>query len=262
MGLGHYHGLALAHVLLVGEAKATELSKMSGIPSARIYEVLKELGDMGLVRARPGRPIVYTSLSSREIWRALVSVRRQEAKEEIENLEQRGEDLVSAVEKISRGRKKSERSPLVRVIAIGKVTEDETKLLYQQAHTQIMIFTKAFEYLPRVIDELVTASHKKAAIRVQFLDSRKLRAVDSAVQTQMLSLLNTRAPTVEVRFAQDLPLRGTIVDPEGQASAIFHAEEPDVPLFLREACVTRNRGLVRALASFFELSWEKTIASK
>jgi sugar-specific transcriptional regulator TrmB len=257
MGLGYYHALALGHILVVGEAKATDLAKMSGVPSARIYEVLKGLGDMGLVRARPGRPIVYTTLSPREICRALVSVKRQEAKKEIETLVLRSEDLLRAVERPSHGTKKPEHSPLVRVIPVGKVSEDETKFLYKHARKQIMIFTRAFEYLPRVIEEIASASLRRASIRVQLLDSSKLKMSDREVQDRMLALLNAKTPSVGVRFAQDIPLRGTIVDPESKAKAIFHAEELDVPLFVREACVTENKGLVRALASFFELSWEK-----
>jgi hypothetical protein len=123
-------------------------------------------------------------------------------KKEIETLELRSEDLVKAAERIARGTKKAERSPLVRVVPIGKVTEDETKLLYQQARTQIMIFTRAFEYLPRVIDELASANLKKTAIRVQFLDFFKLKTVARGVQRKMLSVLNARAPTVEIRFAR------------------------------------------------------------
>ena len=121
---------------------------------------------------------------------------------------------------------------MVRVVPKGKVTEDEIKLLYQHARTQIMIFTRAFEYLPRVIDELASANLKKT-LRVQFLDFFKLKTVVRGVQRKVLLVLNARTPTVEIRFAQDLPIRGTIVDPEGQAKAIFHAEELYVPLFLR-----------------------------
>ena len=43
MGLNEYQASALAHLMYLGETKATTLSKASGVPNARIYGVLDEL---------------------------------------------------------------------------------------------------------------------------------------------------------------------------------------------------------------------------
>ncbi len=40
MGLNEYQASALAHLMYLGETKATILSKASGVPNARIYGVL------------------------------------------------------------------------------------------------------------------------------------------------------------------------------------------------------------------------------
>ncbi|MFW6109717.1 MAG: helix-turn-helix domain-containing protein, partial [archaeon] len=54
MGLNEYQASALAHLMYLGETKATILSKASGVPNARIYGVLDELSQKGLIIVRPG----------------------------------------------------------------------------------------------------------------------------------------------------------------------------------------------------------------
>lgn len=67
LGLNEYQSSALAHLILLGETKATTLSRVSGVPSARIYGVLDDLVKMGLVVVRPGRPTLYRPRHPREI---------------------------------------------------------------------------------------------------------------------------------------------------------------------------------------------------
>ena len=63
MGLNEYQASALAHLMYLGETKATTISKASGVPNARIYGVLDELSQKGLLIMRPGRPALYAPLS-------------------------------------------------------------------------------------------------------------------------------------------------------------------------------------------------------
>jgi len=58
-GLSRYKSKALVAMIKCGEAKASEISDLSGIPSAKIYSVLDQLTDSGLVEKKPGRPIKY-----------------------------------------------------------------------------------------------------------------------------------------------------------------------------------------------------------
>ena len=63
---------------------------------------------------------------------------------------------------------------------------------------------------------------------------------------------------VNLRFADEVPLRGCIVDPQDMAGALFLVEEPGVPFEFREAAITFNPGLVKALALMFELLWSNS----
>ena len=67
MGLNEYQASTLAHLIYLGETKATNLSKASGVPNARIYGVLDELSQKGLLIVRPGRPALYSPLTPAEI---------------------------------------------------------------------------------------------------------------------------------------------------------------------------------------------------
>jgi len=59
MGLNEYQAPVMFHLLLLEETEATVLSKASGVPSARIYDVLNDLAKMGLLTKKPGRPSLY-----------------------------------------------------------------------------------------------------------------------------------------------------------------------------------------------------------
>ncbi len=100
LGLKEYHAKALANLIELGETKATELSSASGVPKARIYGVLDELADMGLIEKKPGRPTKYLPKSPEDIIKRTIENRRSEAEEEIERIEEMGEKFESEFEEL------------------------------------------------------------------------------------------------------------------------------------------------------------------
>ena len=83
MGLNEYQASALANLMFLGETKATTLSKASGVPNARIYGVLDELSQKGLIIIRPGRPALYAPLTPQEIADALETATREDIRREL-----------------------------------------------------------------------------------------------------------------------------------------------------------------------------------
>ena len=259
MGLNEYQSTALAYLLYLGEAKATILSKVSGIPSARIYGVLDELVRMGLVVSRPGRPTVYSARSPEDIAGALVSLGMKELKERLKVLEEYGKEFVEVARGVYlKGSRVKERPPLLRIVSVGEVSLEETRKLYESAKKEILIITKAFEYFPLVADSLEKAAKRGVRIRVLMVNPDRLTEESRKKQTEVLSMLRSKlGKSVEVRFFEELPLRGCLVDPHEGGKALFLVEEPGVPLFLREAAITYHWNLVKGLAIMFELMWSK-----
>ena len=257
MGLNEYQALALSHLLLVGEAKATAISKASGIPLARIYDVLDELSKMGLVLKRPGRPVIYKSRSPEEIINLLMAMQRENLRRKLALLEDKAKNFLEAATRIYlKGKKVVSSVPLLRIVTVGTASLEETRNLYNAATKEILILSKAMEYFPHVSENLKAAQKRGVSIRIILMNPELMAPDERTVQAKMLKAIKGTLGTSIVRFADDVPIRGSIIDPETGLGAIFLVEDPGVPFFLREAAVTSHRSVVKGLALMFNLVWK------
>lgn len=257
MGLNEYQASALAHLMYLGETKATTLSKSSGVPNARIYGVLNELSEKGLINTRPGRPLLYTPLSPREITEALIADTRAEMRKRLLDVESYTDDLVDAAEGMYLKASSSEqRTPLIRVVRRGDVSEEETRKLYRGAKKEVLISTRAMEYFDTVKDDLIEATTKGVKIKVLMYSRRGLNAEEAEKRDKSItSMKDSLGEAVEIRVTDDVLIRGCVVDPEDDGKALFLVEERGVPGFLREAAITSHPGVVKGLANLFDLKW-------
>lgn len=259
-GLKDYHAHVVSHLLALGEAKAPELSQMSGVPRARIYGVLRELANQGLIEVRPGWPAIYKAKPPDEILRRLILNRRAEMQREIEVLQRlRGEfkRILSPLYNVAFRRS---RRPLVKILSVGRASEEETRLMYREAKKEINIVSRAMEWLPKVKRELIKASARGIKVKILLLKPDLLKKKDLRIQRNVLQTIKKDVPRAEVRYSQfSLPLRGSIVDPSYEyksGKAIFLVEERGVPLVLREVAVTDNPSLVAGMKRYFDLIWD------
>jgi len=225
MGLNEYQASALAHLMYLGETKATTLSKSSGVPNARIYGVLNELGEKGLINTRPGRPLLYTPLSPREITEALIADTRAEMRKKLLDVE-------------------------------SFISEEETKKLYRGARNEILISTRALEYFDKVKNELIEATTKGVKIKVLMFSRGSLTVDEAEKRDKSISRMKqSMGDAVEIRVTDDVLIRGCVVDPSDEGKALFLVEERGVPIFLREAAITSHPGVVKGLDNLFDLKW-------
>jgi sugar-specific transcriptional regulator TrmB len=258
MGLNEYQAAALAHLIFLGETKATTLSKTSKVPSARIYGVLEELAKMGLVTIRPGRPVLYTPRPLEDIASSLVTFSMSELKEKLRILEDYAKNLVEISKKIYlKGKKGVPRVPLLRIVSVGEVSLDETKKLYEAAEKEIQILSKAMEYFPEVADKLREAMMRGVSLKVILMKPDLLGPEDRKKQAKILEeIKKVLGDGFEIRFTDEIPIRGCIVDPKAGGKALFLVEDPGVPFFLREAAITSHQSVVRGLALMYNLLWK------
>ena len=258
MGLNEYQASALAHLLLLGETKATTLSKTSKVPSARIYGILDQLAKMGLVNIRPGRPVLYSPRPLEDIASSLVSLSMNELKQKLRTLEDYARDLVETGKKFYlKGEKGIAKVPLLRIVSVGEVSLNETKKLYDTAEKEIQILSRAMEYFPEVAENIMEALNRRVSLKIILMESSLLEPEDRKKQAEILERINdVLEGEVEVRFTDEIPLRGCIIDPEIGGKALFLVEDPGVPFFLREAAITSHQGVVRGLALMYDLLWK------
>lgn len=257
MGLNEYQASALSHLLYLGETKATTLSRASGVPNARIYGVLEELSKMGLVTIRPGRPALYSPMTPADISSALIADARDEIRERLSVIESYSEDFTASAREIfQKAGRVNARVPLLRIVSVGDVSLEETRKLYQDADETILILTRAMEYYGDVAAELKGAIHRGVSVNILMMSERNLVDEDRRKRDAVIGRIRgDLADSVEIRVSDEVNLRGCIVDPESGGRALFLVEEVGVPFFLREAAITSHPGVVKGLASMFDLMW-------
>jgi len=155
MGLNEYQASALASLLYLGETKASILSRASGVPRVRIYGILEELARRGLIRIKPGRPVMFSPMPPRELVTTLIAEARDEMRRRLEALEGYSEELLPLIEEIYlKGGRVEERPPLLRIVSVGEASLEETRRLYRAAKRSIRVLTRAMEYFPEVEKEM------------------------------------------------------------------------------------------------------------
>jgi len=258
IGLNEYQASALSHILYLGETKAPTLSKASRVPSARIYGILEELSQKGLIIMKPGRPTLYSPMSPEEISDALITDARHEIRKRLEYIESyRGEFITKAKEIYLKGGTIKSRPPLLRIVGVGDVSLEETRKLYNGAQSRIIILTRAMEYFPRVSEDLVRAAGRNARMSVLMRSRASLNESDAEKRDGIIVQIREKlGDSVELRASDEVPIRGCIVDPESEGKALFLVEERGVPFVFREAAITSHPGVVRGLTSLFDLKWK------
>ncbi|MFP3910341.1 MAG: TrmB family transcriptional regulator [Archaeoglobaceae archaeon] len=259
LGLSMYQSKVLLSLIQHGEAKASDISELSGVPRAKVYSVLDQLADTGLVDKKPGRPVKYKPKSPEKIVERLKYNIQLDYSERLRRVEEAEGELVEQLKGFQSSPSSEVSSKeLIRVIRVGEPSERETRLMYSQAEREINVASKTFEYYPKVKKELIEASRRGVRVKVLLLGGELLSEATKRVQEEILRLVDQELGC-EVRLSKTiLPLRGTIVDPSYEyktGKAIFAVEDPVTPLYLRDAAVTENPSLVAGMKKYFDLIW-------
>jgi sugar-specific transcriptional regulator TrmB len=262
LGLTEYEEQALEQLIELGRTTAPNLSEATGIPKARIYDVLDELGDLGYLKVIPGRPKQYQPKPPEEILDRAIENRRQSYESDRARIEDTREEFVAAFgplyEQASENIAPTEE--LFHVVDVGEPSERETRTLYADAQQEVRIITKSFEYFEAIEPAFAKAYERGCKLRVLFLAPNLLESSNRSIQREVVEYIRAEYPAVEHRFsATRLPWRGTLIDPSldyDSGDAVLLVEEEDVPLHKRQAAVTGNHSFVAGLGRYFDLTWD------
>ncbi|PSP58803.1 TrmB family transcriptional regulator [Halobacteriales archaeon QH_7_66_36] len=261
LDLTEYEATALAALLRLGRTTAPDLAEATGIPKARIYDVLGSLSDAGYLKVIPGRPKEYQPHDPETVLERA----RENKRQELETFERELDDardsflatFESAFEEQEEVRPAEE---LFHVVDVGDPSESETRRLYHEADRAAYVLTKSFEYLDAVSPSLAAALDRGVAVRALFYHPDLLDEGERRIQESVTERLRGEFPAVEFRFSTgELPWRGTFVDPSttyDDGEAIFLVEEPEVPDHMRQAALTANGSFVAGFKRYFELVWD------
>ncbi|MFW6018837.1 MAG: TrmB family transcriptional regulator [Halapricum sp.] len=262
LDLREYETTALRELLTLGRSTAPNLAEATGIPRARIYEVLDELAGRGFVEVIPGRPKEYQAKHPEEILDRAIENERQDFESFRAEVEDVREEFISTFGPLFE-RASEDVTPtedLFHVVDVGEPSETETRQLYHEADREVHVLTKSFAYLESIRPALDDALSRGIEIKVLMLDPSHLSADNREIQADIYADLTDSYPEIDVRFSNEqLPLRGTVADPSmdyESGRAILLVEEKDVPLSMRQAAVTDNGSFVAGIERLFDLIWE------
>ena len=260
--LGEYEATALRELLTLGRSTAPNLAEATGIPRARIYDVLGTLANTGYVMEIPGRPKEYEAKHPAEILDRAIENRQQSFESFRADVESVREEFLAqfgpVYERASEDITPTEE--LFHVVDVGEPSETETRQLYGQADREVSVLSKSFEYFEAIRPTFADTYDRDVEIRVLLLEPSHLSESNREVQRDRIEMLRTDFPNVDLRFSNErLPWRGTIADPSmdyESGKAIVLVEEEDIPLSMRQAAVTENGSFVAGLGRYFDLIWE------
>jgi sugar-specific transcriptional regulator TrmB len=96
-GLNDYESRAIAALLEKGSSFASEVSRKSGIPRARVYDVLASLEKKGFLVEEPGRPARYKALHPEAALSNLEKAKRQSLEAELKQLSLLKKEIAAAI---------------------------------------------------------------------------------------------------------------------------------------------------------------------
>lgn len=258
--LMEYEAEALDGLLRLGRTTAPNLAEATGIPNARIYGILDNLGNAGYIKITPGRPKQYepkepstileqakeNHYQAYEEFRADINAVRDDFLQYYTPLYQSADNEVSTTEE------------LFYVVDVGDPSERKTKEIYRHATAQLHIMTKSFEYLESVEPSLRDIAETEVQVRILFTHPDCLSEVNQEIQGKIIDRIESKFPNIDYRFSSSLmPWRGTIADPEtGDGTAIFLVGEKDTPVHMRQAAITEDESFISGMNRYFHLIWK------
>ena len=258
LGLTNYQTRVLITLIKHGEAKASDVSELSGVPRSKVYMVLDQLVDLGFVDKIPGRPLRYKAKPPEEILDRLKYNVLVEHTNKLKLIDESRHKILRELKNLYKPIEVKPRE-LVRVVSVGEPSERETRIMYNEAKREINIISRSFEYYPKVRSELISARERGVKIKILLLNERFLDRRSKKIQKKIVETIKNEL-TAEIKFSKThLPLRGTIVDPSYEyktGKAIFVVEDPRTPLYLRDAAITENPSLVAGMKKYFDLIWK------
>ncbi|MBP1908321.1 TrmB family transcriptional regulator [Methanolobus bombayensis] len=93
IGLNKYERTVYWTLLKKGELEASKLSQLSRVPIGKIYEVLSDLNNYGLVEIKPSRPRKYRTIEPKIAFESMYKLREEEAHNELKLLREAFDEI-------------------------------------------------------------------------------------------------------------------------------------------------------------------------
>ena len=157
IGLTMYEAQAYVTLTSLIQATADEVSKSSGIPRSKIYDVLKKLSEKDFIEIEDGRPLTYVVKSPVEVL-----------SHEKEKIDSQIEDVIVRLTNIYENGMSQVQAPIWRIYGVEKIINQELEIIQRAKNTINMRIGFLFEGEG---EALIKAFKKRRSLKVNILAS-------------------------------------------------------------------------------------------
>ena len=157
IGLTMYEAQAYVTLTSLIQATADEVSKSSGIPRSKIYDVLKKLSEKDFIEIEDGRPLTYVVKSPVEVL-----------SREKEKIDSQIEDVIVRLTNIYENGMSQVQAPIWRIYGVEKIINQELEIIQRAKNTINMRIGFLFEGEG---EALIKAFKKRRSLKVNILAS-------------------------------------------------------------------------------------------
>jgi sugar-specific transcriptional regulator TrmB len=249
LGLNRYESKAYIALVSLGVTTAGKLAEKSGIPRAKVYEVLRSLERQGFAVSTSTRPSKFKPVGLDDVIKKL----QERAKTDYERKTEQICEIHDELQKNLKGVEKdvSGEGEMVWILrgrdniynAIDKLVE-ESKHKVLAATTEKGIIRKLFRHN----DKLKAAVKRGVDVRLLApITKSNAEVVRDAVEDFMLQHGNA----ISARFVLSDDKKGVI---------ILHGDEEGVSQHSETGLLINSPYFIKALGHFFEHKWAKTLS--
>ena len=157
IGLTMYEAQAYVTLTSLIQGSADEVSKNSGIPRSKIYDVLKKLNKKDFIEVKDGRPLTYIAKSPVEVL-----------SREKENITSQIDDTITRLTNIYENGMSQVQAPIWRIYGVEKIINQEVEIIKRAKNTVNMRIGFLFEGEG---EALIDAFKKRRSLKVNILAS-------------------------------------------------------------------------------------------
>ena len=237
-GFSDYEARGFLVLSMKGSLTASEISKDTGIPFSKVYEILNKLESKSILEiSSTGKQKKYKVLDSQHIIKKII----EERKKNVDNLEKKSERILK---KIKKRTTKKQLPESVWVCNGKKNFLEKTSLMLKNSSEYAYGITKEFSRIPALDQEIINAS--KRGVKVKLLNiTNGLKKLDSA-RAKWYSSHNVKIKTVPL----EVQPRVCLVD--GKEVCLRIDNDYD-----SEFIWSNNPALINLIKSYFEVLWNK-----
>lgn len=236
IGLTKYEIETYLTLLTAGSLTAIELSKKSGVPYSRIYEVAERLEKKGWVKSDRGRPNRYQPKPPIEGMRSI----KLQIQKEIENNE---EQIISELQPLYERSGESERPDIWIIHGEENLLEKIGEMVEKPKKSILIAFPKITEENLDVLQQILDKLRGKD-IETKFMTSN--------VEEKILDKLFKYSRDIRTR---DIMYGGGIIIDNHEAIIIFPEISPEGDVTFSMGIWSDHLGLAALAADYFEYLW-------